>query len=251
MPSRPGGMTAIYRHLAADEQRTRQVIADVLTALSKDRNCLVLTNRTSHLERLADLLRDAGHDPVPRRADRQQGQPDQYVGRILRSHENKTTAEVHDYLVLIGPASSPPCSPNARPATPVSASPTRAGSHSLLASARTGNRLRKPQYHADVILCLCNVALREAAAVPYALVMTPEVRAWLHDLRKRDRASAIQVGQAIGMLLEAGPELGRPTCRPCHHTRLSNLKELRPGSAGRSEIRIRTYSTPGVTRSCW
>jgi hypothetical protein len=63
-PSRPGGMTAIYRHLAADEQRTRQVIADVLTALSKDRNCPVLTNRTSHLERLADLLRDAGHNPV-------------------------------------------------------------------------------------------------------------------------------------------------------------------------------------------
>ena len=27
-----------------------------------------------------------------------QGQPDQYVGRILRSHENKTTAEIHDYL---------------------------------------------------------------------------------------------------------------------------------------------------------
>jgi hypothetical protein len=63
-PSRPGGITAIYRHLAADEQRTRQIIADVLAALGKDRNCLVLTNRTSHLERLADLLRDAGHDPV-------------------------------------------------------------------------------------------------------------------------------------------------------------------------------------------
>jgi hypothetical protein len=28
-------------------------------------------------------------------------------------------------------------------------------------------------------------------------------------LRKRDRASAIQVGQAIGILLEAGPELAR------------------------------------------
>ena len=63
-PSRPGGMTTIYRHLAADEQRTRQVIADVLAALGKDRNCLVLTNRTSHLERFADLLREAGHDPV-------------------------------------------------------------------------------------------------------------------------------------------------------------------------------------------
>ena len=55
---------SIYRHLAADEQRTRQVIADVLAALSKDRNCLVLTNRTSHLEKFAGLLREAGHDPV-------------------------------------------------------------------------------------------------------------------------------------------------------------------------------------------
>jgi superfamily II DNA or RNA helicase len=63
-PARPGGMTTIYRHLAADEQRTRQVIADVLVALSKDRNCLVLTNRTSHLEKFAGLLREAGHDPV-------------------------------------------------------------------------------------------------------------------------------------------------------------------------------------------
>jgi hypothetical protein len=44
--------------------RTRQVIADVLAALSKNRNCLVLTNRTSHLEKFAGLLRDAGHDPV-------------------------------------------------------------------------------------------------------------------------------------------------------------------------------------------
>jgi hypothetical protein len=74
--------------------------------------------------------------------------------------------------------------------------------------------------------------------VAYALVITPEVRAWLHGLRKRDRASAIQVGQAIGMLLEAGPELGRPLADRIHRSRLSNLKELRPGSTGRSEIRI-------------
>ena len=75
----------------------------------------------------------------------------------------------------------------------------------------------------------------------YVLVMTSEVRVWLHDLRKRDRASAIQVGQAIGMLLESGPELGRPLADRVRHSRLSNLKELRPGSAGRSEIRIGVY----------
>ena len=40
------------------------------------------------------------------------------------------------------------------------------------------------------------------------------------------------------MLLEAGPDLGRPLADRVHHSRLSNLKELRPGSAGRSEIRI-------------
>ena len=140
-------MTAIYRHLAADERRTRQVTADVLAALSADRNCLVLTNRTAHLEKLAGLLREAGHDPVILRGGmgaksratalaRLQPQPGgppllavatgpyagegfdcpaldtlflaapvankgsltQYAGRILRSHENKITAEVHDYL---------------------------------------------------------------------------------------------------------------------------------------------------------
>ena len=37
LPLPPGGMTIIYRHLAADEQRARQVIAGVLAALSKDR----------------------------------------------------------------------------------------------------------------------------------------------------------------------------------------------------------------------
>ena len=68
----------------------------------------------------------------------------QYAGRILRSHENKTTAEVTTTSTS-GPASWPPCSPNARPATPIWASPTRAGSHSLQAPARTTDQLRKPQ----------------------------------------------------------------------------------------------------------
>jgi len=48
----------------AGEQRDRQIIADVITALGKHRNCLVLTNWTSHLEQIASLPRDAGHDPV-------------------------------------------------------------------------------------------------------------------------------------------------------------------------------------------
>lgn len=63
-PSAPGGIAAIYRDLAADEMRTAQVAADVCAALARGRHCLVLTQWTGHLERLATALRDAGQDPV-------------------------------------------------------------------------------------------------------------------------------------------------------------------------------------------
>jgi hypothetical protein len=68
--------------------------------------------------------------------------------------------------------------------------------------------------------------------VAYVLVMTLQVRAWLQDLRKRDRASAIQVSQAIGRLLQAGPELGRPLADRVRHSGLSNVKELRQARQG-------------------
>jgi hypothetical protein len=85
----------------------------------------------------------------------------------------------------------------------------------------------------------------------YVLVMTLEVLAWLHDLRAHDRASAIQVGQAIGMLLEAGPEVGRPLADRVHHSRLSNLKELRPAPPGTARSASCISSIRGGTRSCW
>lgn len=44
--------------------------------------------------------------------------------------------------------------------------------------------------------------------------------------------------EAIDHLAEAGPGLGRPLVDRIHGSRLHNLKELRPGSAGRSEIRL-------------
>jgi superfamily II DNA or RNA helicase len=63
-PSAPGGITLIYKDLIADEQRTRQVVADTAAALSRGGNCLVLTNWTAHLDKLADALRAMGYDPV-------------------------------------------------------------------------------------------------------------------------------------------------------------------------------------------
>jgi len=57
-------MTVIYKDLIASDQRTYQVIADVAAALGQGRNCLVLTNWTGHLQRIAGALRALGHDPV-------------------------------------------------------------------------------------------------------------------------------------------------------------------------------------------
>jgi hypothetical protein len=55
----------IYRDLAADDDRTRQITADVAAALAQGRHCLVLTQRIAHLQKLADALQSMGHDPVP------------------------------------------------------------------------------------------------------------------------------------------------------------------------------------------
>jgi superfamily II DNA or RNA helicase len=63
-PSAPGGMAAIYAALADDVERNRQIIDDVTDALGRGRHCIVLTQRTGHLEHLAEMLRHRGKDPV-------------------------------------------------------------------------------------------------------------------------------------------------------------------------------------------
>jgi len=145
-PSAPGGIAAVHRDLAADTTRTNQITTDITNALARGRHSLVLTQRTDHLERLAEALADQGHDPVilrggmgakaraaaHARLDPNEDGPPllivatgsyigegfdcpaldtlflaapiafkgrlvQYVGRVLRPHPDKTTAEVHDY----------------------------------------------------------------------------------------------------------------------------------------------------------
>jgi len=74
--------------------------------------------------------------------------------------------------------------------------------------------------------------------VPYKLVMTRQVRDWLHVLRSGDPVTRRLVAEAIDRLLDEGPQLGRPLVDRISGSRLHNLKELRPGSSGTSEVRI-------------
>ncbi len=65
--------------------------------------------------------------------------------------------------------------------------------------------------------------------------MLEEVESWLLAL---DDDSYDQVAAAIDKLEHDGPILGRPLVDRIEGSRHHHMKELRPGSAGRSEIRI-------------
>ena len=68
--------------------------------------------------------------------------------------------------------------------------------------------------------------------------VTGEYAAWFTALMKEDLGSATLVAQAVAALREDGPSLGRPLVDRLKGSRIHHLKELRPGSRGRSEIRI-------------
>ncbi len=66
-------------------------------------------------------------------------------------------------------------------------------------------------------------------------VDTTLVDDWLDAL---DDDSADQVLAALTILREVGPALGRPLVDTVTGSRHKNMKELRPGSRGRSELRV-------------
>ncbi|MEW2070387.1 type II toxin-antitoxin system RelE/ParE family toxin [Streptomyces sp. NPDC007346] len=74
--------------------------------------------------------------------------------------------------------------------------------------------------------------------MPYKIIVVEPARSWLHGLRRHDRETLVQVAAAINVLQVEGPALGRPLVDRITGSTLSNLKELRPGSSGSSEVRI-------------
>jgi len=73
------------------------------------------------------------------------------------------------------------------------------------------------------------------------MLMGWEVKAWQDVsewLLTLDSESFDLVAAAIDMLRDYGPQLGRPLVDRVTASKHHNMKELRPGSTGRSEIRI-------------
>lgn len=78
----------------------------------------------------------------------------------------------------------------------------------------------------------------EPTRVEWEIFMTAQVEAFLDELHASDRVSHRLVNQTILVLEQTGPTLGRPLVDTVRSSRLSNMKELRPPSAGASEVRI-------------
>jgi hypothetical protein len=70
------------------------------------------------------------------------------------------------------------------------------------------------------------------------VILLDEVEAWFLAMVGDDPQSAVLVAAALDLLEEVGPTLGRPAVDRIKGSKLHNLKELRPGSGGRSEIRM-------------
>ncbi len=65
------------------------------------------------------------------------------------------------------------------------------------------------------------------------------MRAWLHEVRKVDRAPAARWRvRRFSMWWTAGPDEGRPLVGRVKGSRVHNPKELRPASTGGTEVRI-------------
>jgi hypothetical protein len=72
----------------------------------------------------------------------------------------------------------------------------------------------------------------------WTVILVDEVNDWFMDLVYKDAKSAELVTAAIDQLESDGPNLGRPLVARIERSKIHNLKELRPGSAGGTEVRV-------------
>lgn len=72
----------------------------------------------------------------------------------------------------------------------------------------------------------------------WEITLVGPVNDWFLDICVKDPDTANQIADAVTLLARRGPLLRRPMVDRIQGSKLHNLKELRPGSAGQSEIRM-------------
>ena len=77
--------------------------------------------------------------------------------------------------------------------------------------------------------------LSPVARALWSVDFHPDCETWADDLLQPDKEALLA---AMRVLTSEGPTLGRPLVDTITSSRHSNMKELRPGSTGRTEIRV-------------
>ncbi len=72
-----------------------------------------------------------------------------------------------------------------------------------------------------------------------------DVEAWYLSICQNDPETADLIEQAVDLLATEGPSLGRPIVDRIKGSKYHNMKELRPASAGATEVRILFAFDPG------
>ncbi|PUB31832.1 hypothetical protein C8K30_101349 [Promicromonospora sp. AC04] len=72
----------------------------------------------------------------------------------------------------------------------------------------------------------------------WEILITDSVETFLDELYESDRETHRLVNDAIQVLEDNGPMEGRPLVDSIVGSTISNLKELRPPSRGRTEVRV-------------
>jgi hypothetical protein len=73
------------------------------------------------------------------------------------------------------------------------------------------------------------------ASVSWTVEFYPGCEDWANNLGQNDAEALLA---AVRVLRDQGPSLGRPLVDTIRGSRHKNMKELRPGSTGRSEVRV-------------
>ncbi len=89
--------------------------------------------------------------------------------------------------------------------------------------------IRTSRSHVD------NATIIYMARVPWVVEFHPTFEGWADGLARPDAEALLA---AVRVLRDQGPSLGRPLVDTVEASRHANMKELRPGSTGRSEIRV-------------
>jgi DNA-binding XRE family transcriptional regulator len=77
------------------------------------------------------------------------------------------------------------------------------------------------------------------ATVAWRLVVHPEVRTWLNEVRELDRLTAALIAHTLQYVLEgSGPDERPPLVGRLKGSRVRQLKELRPATGGHPEVRL-------------